>query len=305
MVIYCLVIIFTSSLFSFQCNFLAAFLQLLPLAVSFPEPLPAPVISADPRHDVYYEGESVTLKCLAPKMRKISGFHFFSQTGENIKKPASFSNLTALVKLTATKASSGEYTCMYFLKESGQEIPSNKSLPLSLKVQAAPTAPTLSLDPQQQVYRPGNHVNLLCSFPSSPDDVKQVQYHADSGHAVSIPVSNVKNYSFKLRITGEADSVSYSCAYFVIKSTRPVRSEWSRSVIVYVKINSVPQTLYPSLYEFIPHLPMFLWTKIRRDTGEKDLNEKTVSSHCLAFFAREIWKRDSEGLTRGMRRTIP
>ncbi|KAM9609538.1 uncharacterized protein ACIBXB_001405 isoform 2-T4 [Morphnus guianensis] len=235
MIIYCLVIPLISSLLSSQCNFLAAFLQLLPLAVSFAELLPVPILSADPRHDVYYEGERVALKCLAPTMRKIGGFHFFNQTGEQINQTASFSDLTALFKLTATKASSGEYTCMYFLKESGQEIPSNRSLPLSLKVQAAPMAPTLSLDPQQQVYRPGNHINLLCSFPSSPDDIKQVQYYADSGLAVSVPVSNVKNYSFNLRITGEADSGSYSCAYFVNKATRPVRSERSRSVIVYVK----------------------------------------------------------------------
>ncbi|XP_040984542.1 uncharacterized protein LOC121233782 isoform X3 [Aquila chrysaetos chrysaetos] len=224
-----------SSLLSSQCNFLAAFLQLLPLAVSFADPLPAPILSTDPRHDVYYEGERVAIICLAPTMRKIGGFRFFNQTGEQIDLQTPYSLTTAWLQLTATKASSGEYTCMYFLKESGQEIPSNRSLPLSLKVQAAPMAPALSLDPQQQVYRPGNDVNLLCSFPSSSDDVKEVQYYADFGLAVSIPVSNVKNYSFNLRITGEEVSGSYSCAYFVIKSTRPVRSERSSWISVNLK----------------------------------------------------------------------
>ncbi|XP_029891413.1 immunoglobulin superfamily member 1-like isoform X3 [Aquila chrysaetos chrysaetos] len=273
MIIYCLVILFISSLLSSQCNFLAAFLQLLPLAVSFADPLPAPILSTDPRHDVYYEGESVTLKCLAPTLRKIRGFRFFNQTGEQINQTASFSDLTALFKLTATKASSGEYTCMYFLKESGREIPSNRSLPLSLKVQAAPMAPTLSLDPQQQVYRPGNHVNLLCSFPSSPDDVKQVQYYADFGLAVSVPVSNVKNYSFNLRITGEADSGSYSCAYFVNKAARPVRSELSRSVIVYVKshkISWIREIIVGGLFFTINGLIFFFSHCLmkRREVGE-------------------------------------
>ncbi|XP_010568445.1 PREDICTED: uncharacterized protein LOC104833473 isoform X5 [Haliaeetus leucocephalus] len=216
-----------------------SFLQLLPLAVSFADLLPVPILSADPRHDVYYEGERVTMTCSAPTMRKIGGFRFFNQTGEQIDLQTPYSLATAWLHLTATKASSGEYTCMYFLKESGQEIPSNRSLPLSLKVQAAPTAPTLSLDPQQQVYRPGNHVNLLCSFPSSSDDVKEVQYYADFGLAVSIPVSNVKNYSFNLRITGDMVSGSYSCAYFVIKSTRPVRSERSSWISVNLKSHKI------------------------------------------------------------------
>ncbi|XP_010568442.1 PREDICTED: uncharacterized protein LOC104833473 isoform X2 [Haliaeetus leucocephalus] len=239
MIIYCLMIPLISSLLSSQCNFLAAFLQLLPLAVSFADLLPVPILSADPRHDVYYEGERVTMTCSAPTMRKIGGFRFFNQTGEQIDLQTPYSLATAWLHLTATKASSGEYTCMYFLKESGQEIPSNRSLPLSLKVQAAPTAPTLSLDPQQQVYRPGNHVNLLCSFPSSSDDVKEVQYYADFGLAVSIPVSNVKNYSFNLRITGDMVSGSYSCAYFVIKSTRPVRSERSSWISVNLKSHKI------------------------------------------------------------------
>ncbi|XP_010568450.1 PREDICTED: alpha-1B-glycoprotein-like [Haliaeetus leucocephalus] len=253
-----------SSLLSSQCNFLAAFLQLLPLAVSFADLLPVPILSADPRHDVYYEGERVTMTCSAPTMRKIGGFRFFNQTGEQIDLQTPYSLATAWLHLTATKASSGEYTCMYFLKESGQEIPSNRSLPLSLKVQAAPTAPTLSLDPQQQVYRPGNHVNLVCSFPSSSDDVKQVQYYADTGFAVSVRVSNVKNHSFNLRITGDMVSGSYSCAYFVNKATCPIRSELSPSVIVYVKSEfSNPSSLEhlvttdPSLVNSLPVcLPM-------------------------------------------------
>lgn len=73
--------------------------------------------------------------CSARTMRKIGGFRFFNQTGEQIDLQTPYSLTTAWLHLTATKASSGEYTCMYFLKESGQEIPSNRSLPLSLTVQ--------------------------------------------------------------------------------------------------------------------------------------------------------------------------
>ncbi|XP_074991130.1 uncharacterized protein LOC142074417 isoform X1 [Calonectris borealis] len=235
MMVYCLVILLSSSLSSSQRPSLAAFLQLLPLAVCSADPLPAPTLSTDPRYDVYYEGELVGLKCLAATKQKISGFRFFNQTGEQIDQQAPYSLPTAWLQLTATKASAGEYMCVYFLEDSGQEIPSNRSLPLSVKVQAAPVAPTLSLHPQQHVYRSGTSVTLLCSMPSSPAHVREVQYYADIGLAVSIPVLNVKNYSFELTITGEEVSGSYSCAYFIIKSGRPVRSERSRWIYVNVK----------------------------------------------------------------------
>ncbi|XP_076219725.1 uncharacterized protein LOC143173385 isoform X2 [Aptenodytes patagonicus] len=207
--------------------------------VIFLNPLPAPTLSADPRYDVYYEGEVVTLKCLAAKNRKIGGFRFFNQSGEQIHLQAPYSLLIARFQLTATKASAGEYTCMYFEEDSGQERPSSRSLPLSVKVQAAPMAPTLSLDPQQQVYRPGNCVKLVCSFHSSPAYVREVQYYADFGLQISILVSNVNNYSYNLRIKGENDSGSYSCAYYVIKSGRPVLSETSCGVNVNVKSHKI------------------------------------------------------------------
>ncbi|KAM6107435.1 uncharacterized protein FYN12_014620 [Phoenicopterus ruber ruber] len=127
---------------------------------------------------------------------------------------------------------------MYFVNNSGQEIPSSRSLPLSVQVQDAPRAPTLSLHPQQRVYRSGNTVKLLCSI-SSPDYVREVQYYANFGLAVSIPVANVANYSYNLSITGEEVSGSYSCAYFVFKSRRPVRSERSRWIDVNVKSHKI------------------------------------------------------------------
>ncbi|XP_072704794.1 uncharacterized protein [Ciconia boyciana] len=260
MIVYCLVILLTSSLLSSQCPSLTAFLQLLPLAVSSVDPLPAPTLSTDPSYDFYYEGEPVTFICLSPAKRKIGGFRFFNQSGEQIFLRAPYSLPTARLQLTATKASAGQYTCMYFVEDSGQEIPSSRSLPLSVKVQAAPVAPALSLHPQQQVYRSGNHIKLLCSFPSSADDVREVQYYADFRREISIPVSNVKNYSYNLRITGEEDSGSYSCAYFVIKSNRPVlseRSHWINVNVTSYKISWIREISVGGLFFTINGLIFF------------------------------------------------
>ncbi|XP_075268401.1 uncharacterized protein LOC142359955 isoform X2 [Opisthocomus hoazin] len=236
MITYHLVTFRSSFLLSSQCCCLTAFLHLLLLTVSSADPLPAPTISTDPSYDVYYEGERFAVVCNAPKERKIGGFQFFNQSGQKINQRAPHAFPTAWLQLTAAEASAGEYTCMYFVEELGQEVPSKRSLPLSVKVQAAPVAPSLSLDPQQQVYRSGNCVKLLCSIPPSPHYVREIQYYADFGFAVSIPVWNVKNYSYDLGITGEELSGSYSCAYFVIESRRPVRS--ARSQWTYVKVKS-------------------------------------------------------------------
>ncbi|NXK54034.1 IGSF1 protein, partial [Chauna torquata] len=168
-------------------------------------------------------------------MRKIGGFRFFNQTGDQVYERAPYSHTVAWLQLTATKASGMEYTCVYWVQDSGQQIHSNRSLPLSIKVQDAPMAPVLSLDPQQPVYRYGNNVKLLCNAPLPSFYIREFQYYADFGLAISIPVWKVENYSYNLKITGGEVSGSYSCAYFVFQSGRVVRSESSLWVNVYVK----------------------------------------------------------------------
>lgn len=110
----------------------------------------------------------------------------------------------------------------------------------------APVAPVLSLDPQQPVYRYGNNVKLLCTVPFSSFYIREFQYYGDFGLAISIPVVKLQNYSYNLQITGREVSGSYSCAYFVFKSGRAVRSDSSPWVNVYVKREfSIPSTLKP------------------------------------------------------------
>lgn len=86
-----------------------------------------------------------------------------------------------------------------------KSLPSGAFLsPLRFRVdQAAPVAPTFSLDPQQQVYRTRNYIKLLCSIPVSLDYVKEVPNYTDFGLAVSIPVSNLKNCNYDLQLMGD------------------------------------------------------------------------------------------------------
>ncbi|XP_064897286.1 uncharacterized protein LOC135576380 isoform X2 [Columba livia] len=129
-------------------------------------PLLPPALSTDPSYHFCYEGEHLTFLCMAKTMRKIGRFWFFNQTGEQIDLRSLYPLPTARLQLTATKVSAGECSYMYFMEDSGQEIPSKRSFPLTVEVQAAPVAPTFSLDPQQQVYRNRNSIKLLWSIPS-------------------------------------------------------------------------------------------------------------------------------------------
>lgn len=103
--------------------------------LSFPDPLPVPVLSTDPSYDVYYEGERVAFICTAPTMKSVDGFRFFNRSGDQVYKRTSYSHTIAWFQLTAAKASAMEYTCMYWVKDAGREILSNRSLPLSINVQ--------------------------------------------------------------------------------------------------------------------------------------------------------------------------
>ncbi|KAK2513204.1 hypothetical protein Q9966_016201, partial [Columba livia] len=111
-----------------QRRSLLAFLQLLPLAVS----------SVDPSYHFCYEGEHLTFLCMAKTMRKIGRFWFFNQTGEQIDLRSLYPLPTARLQLTATKVSAGECSSMCFMEDSGQEIPSKRSFPLTVEVQGRP-----------------------------------------------------------------------------------------------------------------------------------------------------------------------
>lgn len=101
----------------------------------FTRPLLPPALSTDPSYHFCYEGEHLTFLCMAKTMRKIGRFWFFNQTGEQIDLRSLYPLPTARLQLTATKVSAGECSYMYFMEDSGQEIPSKRSFPLTVEVQ--------------------------------------------------------------------------------------------------------------------------------------------------------------------------
>ncbi|KAK2511244.1 hypothetical protein Q9233_017117, partial [Columba guinea] len=126
-------------------SFLLALVVSMPISPGFPPaaavgcvlcgPLLPPALSTDPSYHFCYEGEHLTFLCMAKTMRKIGRFWFFNQTGEQIDLRSLYPLPTARLQLTATEVSAGECSYMYFMEDSGQEIPSKRSFPLTVEVQ--------------------------------------------------------------------------------------------------------------------------------------------------------------------------
>ncbi|KAG6922690.1 immunoglobulin superfamily member 1, partial [Chelydra serpentina] len=194
-------------------------------------PLSAPTLSLHPPHPEFFEGERLTLRCLAPRAEEPTGYRFFNQSGERLLETPPNPYREARLHLTAQLATTGAYSCAYWRGASGQETPSEKSQPVSVQVTDAPAAPSLSLNPRHRAYHAGDSVGLVCSAPPSVAGVKGFQYFGD-GIAVLALASSKSSYTYNLSITGPTAFGSYSCSYWVRLSGRNVPARRSAPVVI-------------------------------------------------------------------------
>lgn len=85
--------------------------------------------------------------CVARTPRKIAGFRFFNQSGEQVGPQVLHPLPTAWLPLTAAAAAAGEYTCMYSVEDAGREVPSDRSVPLAVEVRGTLVLPYLPATP--------------------------------------------------------------------------------------------------------------------------------------------------------------
>ncbi|XP_034642688.1 Fc receptor-like protein 6 [Trachemys scripta elegans] len=121
------------------------------------------------------------------------------------------------------------YTCQYWRKESGQEIPSTESNKVYITVQAPPAAPTLSLHPPHPLYLPGERVTLRCSAPGS-DRLQGYRFYGEQERLIHDEVPAPAGGA-GLEIVAEMGKAGpFSCAYWIPRSGRHILSERSRPV---------------------------------------------------------------------------
>ncbi|CAM5153826.1 unnamed protein product [Eretmochelys imbricata] len=214
-----------------------ASLHIFPSLVSPTAPLSTPTLSLHPPHLEFFEGERLTLKCSVPGAEEPTGYRFFDQHGERLLETPPDPYREARLHLRAQLATTGAYSCAYWMGASGQETPSEKSQPVSVQVKDAPAAPSLSLNPRHRAYHAGDSVGLVCSAPPPWDRIKGFQYFGD-GIAVSALASSKSSYTYNLSITGPTVSGSYSCSYWVRLSGRNVPARRSEPVVISMRAHT-------------------------------------------------------------------
>ncbi|XP_039353650.1 sialoadhesin-like isoform X1 [Mauremys reevesii] len=148
-----------------------------PISIAVTDPDPAPQLTVSPQQPVYITGENVTLTCSAAGAPTISGVRFFrdNQKIQSKKLPSPRYRYTNSIQLSGvSRAQAGAYTCESWKTESGREITSKRSQPISIVVTDPPPQPSLSMDPPSGVVSEGFPLHITCT---TPWDAGQRRFH--------------------------------------------------------------------------------------------------------------------------------
>ncbi|XP_075767895.1 immunoglobulin superfamily member 1-like [Pelodiscus sinensis] len=198
---------------------------------------PAPKLSVSSQHRVFLPGEYVTLMCWATSTDTASGIRFFRDgkkisSGElqTYQSNAKFHHLSSVSETDA-----GAYSCESWKKESGREIPSERSQTISITVTAWPPALKLTVSSPYRVFLHGESVTLTCSAPSTAT-VSRIRFFRDGQEIDSgeLQPYQSKARSHQLLSVSESDAGEYSCESWKKESEREIPSERSQTIFITV-----------------------------------------------------------------------
>uniref|UniRef100_A0A8C4WBQ0 Ig-like domain-containing protein n=1 Tax=Gopherus evgoodei TaxID=1825980 RepID=A0A8C4WBQ0_9SAUR len=274
-----------------------------PVSIAVTAPPPAPRLSLDTPNTVYLAGERLNLSCSAPGAQEVTGYRFYKrppeQSSEELPSPQGGPQLEIL----AAVGDEGSYTCQYWSRESGRELPSGLSQPITIRVTERPSAPQLALAPPHPVYVLGEWVTLRCSAPQG-EGVTRYRFYRQRRGLIADGVPEPAGGA-QLELRAEMGMAGlYVCAYWTLRAGREVPSGESRPISVSVieliqgrevpscasdavSVSVFPAPAAPSLL-LIPPLPLYV-------TGE------TVTAECIVpaglYVPRAHWVlRDGEAL---------
>ncbi|KAM9121185.1 Fc receptor-like protein 5 [Pangshura tecta] len=252
-----------------------------PIAIRVTAPPPAPRLSLDPPNTVYLPGERLNLSCSAPGAQQVTGYRFYKRPPEQSSEELPSPQGTQL-EILAAVGDEGPYTCQYWSRESGRELPSRLSQPIAIRVTDPPGKPSVSLSPDYPAYVTGDRVEINCSAPPGASAVQYGIY--ESREPLGSLTGNAETWRMDLQDNGTRNVTrSFSCTYVELIQGRAVPSYASHPV----SISVFPAPDAPSL-RLIPPLPLYV-------TGE------TVTAECVApagpYVPRAHWVlRDGEAL---------
>ncbi|CAH2294656.1 immunoglobulin superfamily member 1-like [Pelobates cultripes] len=195
----------------------------------------SPTLYVHGQQSEYVRGQSITLVCSVPYIRRIvKGFRYFKDGNEVTHKIPNTETLYVISMVTQEDA--GEYNCDYTIEKSGREILSFRSNTVIIKLSEHPESPTLYVYGQQSEYVRGQSITLVCSVPYIRQIVKGFRYFKD-GNEVTHKIPNTETLYVISRVTQE-DAGEYNCDYTVEKSGREILSFPSNTVIIKLSENN-------------------------------------------------------------------
>ncbi|CAM5100344.1 unnamed protein product [Natator depressus] len=253
-----------------------------PIAIRVTAPPPAPTLWLDPPNSVYLPGERVNLGCSAPGAQEVTGYRFYKRQPEQGPEELPASRGGPRWEILAAVGDEGPYTCRYWSRGPGRELPSGLSQPIAIRVTDPPRKPSVSLSPDYLAYVAGERVEINCLAPPGASPVEYGLYK--NGEPVGSLLGDAGTWLTDLQVNGTRNATrSFSCTYTELIQGRAVPSYASDpvSVSVFLALAS------PSL-RLIPSLPLYM-------TGE------TVSAECIipngTYVPSAHWvRRDGEPL---------
>ncbi|XP_065422556.1 alpha-1B-glycoprotein-like [Chrysemys picta bellii] len=220
-------------------------------SVSIPvtDPYPAPQLTVSPQQPVYVTGEAVTLTCSAAGMLTMSGVRFF-RDGQKIHSkdlPSPQYSYTDSIRLSGVvMLDAGAYSCEYWRRDSGREIPSVRSRPISIALTDPPPQPVLRLDPPSGAVSEGLPLLITCAvsrdarewrFHFYKDGVEIVPRDMVSESNTMEPGTGSMNVSvLSIPQAGPNNTGEFTCGYEENVSGRWILSPRSRAVKVTVNV---------------------------------------------------------------------
>nr|XP_042701364.1 alpha-1B-glycoprotein-like [Chrysemys picta bellii] len=105
-----------------------------PVSITVTAPPPTPTLSLDPPHAVYLPGEQLNLSCSAPGAQEVTGYRFYKRRPEQSSEELPSPRGEPRLEILAAVGDEGPYTCQYWSRGSGRELPSGLSQPIAIRV---------------------------------------------------------------------------------------------------------------------------------------------------------------------------
>ncbi|XP_074838318.1 Fc receptor-like protein 5 [Carettochelys insculpta] len=232
--------------FSVLLHFLAS-LQLLSRLVSPAAPLEVTVI-VDPQHPVYFPGERLTLRCLAPGGEAVTSYQFYNQRGEWVFTEADGPRGGPWLVLMTDMRTAGAYSCEYWAERNGKSSYSARSQSVQVPVLDFPPAPSLSAssDPLGK-----SSITLVCSAPQKY--VAERYQFLRQGNIITSQTAA----RLQLRTSDLHATATYTCTYAAKISGRTIQSLQSIPLSIHHTGPFVRQEFFRPTLRLLPTGPVF------------------------------------------------